>query len=341
MKKTKIFFFEDRVTDFQRLEKELTSSGIYEVIPSILTNGKYPYKELADSLAKNTYLDYVNKIIQENWDDGLKIIICDLLKKEINIGNALIEKIRCDDNFCVNECKSFSGLIPIIVYTHADNDCIDDALKSGANFYFQKLAVTSDPIIEKENKDKMEKFKKIIKDQINYFDKKLSLVKNEVPPQIREKVKEFKTKHKDKTTAFIMTRFSDKHTKTIKTIRKILDDNNIIGHIANAPGGEYHGNLFPNIQVYLHGCDFGIAIYDDILGLSSPDSEPIINANLSLEVGYMLALQKEVALLKDKSLSRLNSDLNEKIYILFDMTNPSGLKDDLLKWLENNKFMVK
>jgi CheY-like chemotaxis protein len=340
MSKDKILIYEDIIGDFQKLAKELTKTNSYDVIPSIDPDGKYPYDELRKSFVDGTSFEYVNKIIRENWNDGLKIIICDLLVKGENLGRDLIEKIRCDENFCINECRSFSALIPIVVYTRAEKrEPIDNATKSGANFFVQKPIDTVDPRMERANKKRMEDLKEIIKQQINFFDAKLDLLKNNVPEHIKEEVRQFKTKNKGETTAFIMTPFTDGHMKTVTEIKKILNDNGIIGCVADAPGGEYHDGLLKNVQVFLHGCDFGIAIYDNILGL--PTSDRNISPNVSLEVGYMLAMQKSVAFLKDKSLPKLNSDLDEKIYIQLDMDNLNDLEGELVEWLKNKGFLWK
>ena len=44
--------------------------------------------------------------------------------------------------------------------------------------------------------------------------------------------------------------------------------------------------------------------------------------NVSLEVGYLLALRKKVCILKDKNLPNLHADLAGKLYRLFDPHNP-------------------
>jgi CheY-like chemotaxis protein len=340
MSKTKILIYEDKRPDHQRLAKELMKSELYDVIPNIDPNGKYPYSEFGYYFDNRCAFDYINKIIQENWDDGLKMIICDLLVKDANSGKELIESIRTDKKFCVNDSRAFSATIPIIAYTHSvSRKDIDDALKAGANDYALKPAKSTDPKIVEENEERMEKLKNSIKEQIIYFDKKLSLMKNEVPDGIREKVRQFKIDNKGKTTAFIMTPFSEEHKETITAIKKILHDNGITEYIADAPGGQFVGDLLPNIQIMLHGCKFGVGVYTDVSKL--PTSAQQINANLSLEVGYMLALQKEVFLLKDKSLGELNSDLAGKLYVPFDKTNLNDLKEKFETWLKHRKFIGK
>jgi nucleoside 2-deoxyribosyltransferase len=78
---------------------------------------------------------------------------------------------------------------------------------------------------------------------------------------------------------------------------------------------EFHDDLYPNIQTYLHGCGFGIAVFERL------ESEEF-NPNVALEVGYMFGLRKHVLLLKDRTLRALQTDLVGKLYREFDPQNP-------------------
>ena len=79
---------------------------------------------------------------------------------------------------------------------------------------------------------------------------------------------------------------------------------------------QYHDELFSNVVTYLHGCGTGIAVYEVSEAMT-------FNPNISLEVGYMLALGKPVLLLKDKNLSVLHADLIGRLYKEFDPANPN------------------
>lgn len=77
----------------------------------------------------------------------------------------------------------------------------------------------------------------------------------------------------------------------------------------------------------MHACDFGVAVFDRI-------TEDDFNPNVSLEVGYMLGMGKNVLLLKDKTLKSLQTDLTGKLYKPFDTTDIEGtLKPEVDKWL--------
>lgn len=330
--KAKILIFEDDRNDYQELVQELGSNGLYEIIPN---------EELFNAFDSGTSLEYVKNIIKRNWDKDLKIIICDLLVKNTNLGKELIDKIRNDEDFYVEDCKSFSALIPIIVYSStADQNDIDEAIENGANSYVQKPIKTTDMRMKTQNAQKVETLKKQIKKQISCFEKKLQLIEDNFPNRIKKEIIEFKAANKNKTTAFIMTSFAVEHKSVADKIIDILKKHDINGYIADAVGGKHSDDLLPNIEVFMYGCDFGIGIYADDSILEN--NEKIrINSNLSFEVGYMLSMQKQICILKDKKLTKLNSDLCSKIYVEFDKDDTTNnLEQSLTEWLRNKKIIV-
>jgi len=129
--------------------------------------------------------------------------------------------------------------------------------------------------------------------------------------------------------AFIMMQFGETaaHDEIVKAIRKALESHGISGVKANDK--EYHDDLFPNVMTYLYGCGFGIAVFERI------EAEEF-NPNVSLEVGYMLALRKPVCLLKDKTLKTLHTDLVSKLYKTFDTQDPGEtIPDEISQWLSD------
>ena len=88
------------------------------------------------------------------------------------------------------------------------------------------------------------------------------------------------------------------------------------------------------MRTLLHGCGFGIAVYERI-----EREEP--NANVGLEVGYLMAMNKPVLLLKDKTVTSLQSDLAGKLYTPFDPHDPEGsIPEQLTKWLKDNGIII-
>jgi hypothetical protein len=92
-----------------------------------------------------------------------------------------------------------------------------------------------------------------------------------------------------KKTAFIIMQFNSTrpHQGIDATIRKCLTQHDIIA--MRADDKQYMDDLFPNIRVYMHACTFGIAVFDRV-------TEDDFNPNVSLEVGYMLGMGKNIFL---------------------------------------------
>lgn len=133
--------------------------------------------------------------------------------------------------------------------------------------------------------------------------------------------------------AFIIMKFASTsvHQQMIQDIKDVLKKYRIIG--LRADDKEYLDDLFLNVKVYMHACDFGIAIYERIL---SDDFNP----NVSLEVGYLLGMKKSVMLLKDQTLRALNTDLTGKLYKEFDTTNiTESITKSIEKWLSDKGYI--
>ena len=177
----------------------------------------------------------------------------------------------------------------------------------------------------------------------NYFDddnsqetKKIEVPNNDcrfgssIPIEINESLKKFKDEYPNsQKIAFIMMQFgkSESHKDILKSIRDTLFQNGCIG--LRADDKEYHNDVYYNILTYIYGCGFGIAVFDII-------DEKSFNPNVSLEVGYLLALRKQVCLLKEKSLKTLQSDLVGKLYREFSIDNCDiSIGNELNNWLDD------
>jgi hypothetical protein len=99
--------------------------------------------------------------------------------------------------------------------------------------------------------------------------------------------------------------------------------------LVRADQKQYHDDLFWNILTCIYGCSFGIAVFERI------ELEEF-NPNIALEVGYIMALQKPVLLLKDRTLKNLNTDLIGKLYRTFDpQTIPESIGPEVRQWLKD------
>lgn len=125
-------------------------------------------------------------------------------------------------------------------------------------------------------------------------------------------------------------RDTEQHTTISEAIKNSLGKHGISG--VRADDKEYHDDLFPNVLTYMHGCGFGIAVFERI-------EEEAFNPNVSLEIGYMLALGKPVCFLKDRTLKSLNADLIGRLYREFDSYKPdTSIPPQLNKWLNDREL---
>ena len=131
---------------------------------------------------------------------------------------------------------------------------------------------------------------------------------------------------------FLIMKFEDsKIQKELESVIKSHCDS--IGiKILRADDKWYADDVMENIKTYMHGCSFGIALFDRI-------KTDYFNPNVSLEIGYMMALNKPVLLLKDDTLKSLPSDLVGKLYHEFDFQAPSETIPRVLdKWLSDKEI---
>ena len=148
------------------------------------------------------------------------------------------------------------------------------------------------------------------------------------PTELAESLKRFRKDHPNPSRcAFIMMRFgtTKAHNEIAQSIRNALGSHGI--KALRADDKDYHDDLFWNILTYIYGCHFGIAVFERI-------EQEEFNPNISLEVGYMMALRKPVLLLKDRTLKNLNTDLIGKLYKTFDPQSISdSVRPQLERWL--------
>ena len=154
-----------------------------------------------------------------------------------------------------------------------------------------------------------------------------------VHPEIASGLERFRTDYTGQRTAFIMMQFtrSDAHSDIVQALKEKLLTHGIVG--LRADDKQYMDDQFPNIKVYMHACDIGIGIFERI-------TEDDFNPNLSLEVGYMLGLEKDVLVLKDKTLRALPTDLIGRLYREFDTRNVAEtIGEEVEKWLSDKGYI--
>lgn len=325
MKKT-ILVIEDTEKDFVNLKTWLEQIG-YKVLP-------VKYEKMFKAIDPNSsgdIVDFAIKQLKDNPDTSL--ILCDImLGRDERGGNKVVSNIRKNRD---TKLRHVSSMIPIIGITRYA-DLQERLIVEGADFVFSKPKEDQDYFNHEYDSNLV---RTTIDAQVIRYEERMNC---RYPEELRGGIGEFKKKYAGKTTAFIMTSFADEHIKIAEIIKETLKKFNIVGCMANdGEGGLFNSKLWPNVEVYLNACDFGIGIYaDDSILKGDDDNEAIrksrINPNMSQEVGYMLALQKSVCILKDEGLEKIPTDLAERIYVQY---NESNLSEKLSNWIKTH-FVV-
>jgi len=152
--------------------------------------------------------------------------------------------------------------------------------------------------------------------------------------ELRPFLERFWEEHREpEKCGFLMMKFDDTrlHPAIVDAIRTCCARFGI--EIFRADDRTYSDDLLSNIRTYMHGCGFGIAVYERLVADD-------FNPNVSLEVGYMMALNKPVLFLKDKTLRFLHTDLVGRLYEIFDAQSPNETVPAVLeKWLRNKSII--
>lgn len=129
---------------------------------------------------------------------------------------------------------------------------------------------------------------------------------------------------------FIMMRFID--TPQMKQIHRAI----VVGleehgmNALRADDRDYTGDLWSNIEVYLTGCQYGIAVFEDI-------EQRDYNPNVSLELGYLMGRGKRTLLLKEKRLPKVPTDVVHRLYKEFDGYDiENSIKREVGQWITND-----
>lgn len=170
----------------------------------------------------------------------------------------------------------------------------------------------------------------IYPEDVNMFSSTTSsLLTDELNTSLKRFRKDFPPKAK---CAFLMMKFEDTpiQLKLIEVIKEYFEQNEII--LLRADTKWYADDLLTNIRTYMHACDFGVAIFDRV-------NTEYFNPNVSLEIGYMMALGKDILLLKDSTLNSLHTDLVGKLYHEYDFQYPEKTIPIVLKqWIKDKEI---
>ena len=92
---------------------------------------------------------------------------------------------------------------------------------------------------------------------------------------------------------------------------------------------DYTGDLWDNVCVYMLGCRFGVAVFEEI-------DVREFNPSVALELGFMLALSKRCLLLKEQRMTQMPTDIVGKLYKPFDSYNiPATISVAVAQWMRD------
>ena len=153
-------------------------------------------------------------------------------------------------------------------------------------------------------------------------------------PELKPFLERFWEEHREpEKCGFLMMKFDDTrlHPAIVDAIRTCCAKFGI--EVFRADDRTYSDDLLSNIRTYMHGCGFGIAMYERLVADD-------FNPNVSLEVGYMMALGKPVLFLKDRTLRFLHTDLVGRLYETFDVQSPHETIPPVLeKWMKDKSII--
>ena len=132
-------------------------------------------------------------------------------------------------------------------------------------------------------------------------------------------------------SVFIMTKFpdgkTDKDLALIALINSVKAGISAAGMTPRIATFGYHEMLWPNVELFLLGCERGVAIVED-----SYRSE--LNPNVALEWGWMKGVGRKVFFLVEQDFAHQRADWQGLLSQTFVWGAPdAGLRDSITTWL--------
>lgn len=121
-------------------------------------------------------------------------------------------------------------------------------------------------------------------------------------------------------SVFVMMKFPDPNTQNAETVQLLDDIWNELDKTLNAYGlkarradkNAYHDQLWENVCIHMLGCKYGIAILEDRAAAE-------LNPNVTLEYGFMKAVNAHVGLFRDINFKHDRADLTGKLARPFEI----------------------
>jgi hypothetical protein len=131
---------------------------------------------------------------------------------------------------------------------------------------------------------------------------------------------------------FVMMKFPDPNSMDASHCKMLEDIWNVLRGVLSTYGlqarradkKDYLDNIWDNLCVYMLGSKYGIAILEDRVAAET-------NPNVTLEYGFMRALNRKVALFREASFRHDRADLTGKLSKSFEISESLVLNEDKLK----------
>ena len=155
------------------------------------------------------------------------------------------------------------------------------------------------------------------------------------PPDLIGPLHDFLDHHPFDRNVLGMTRFPDEGDDTgpdpvgpaIQAARDICGRHGMEFHLASDRA--IHDDLWSNVAAHMWASRYGVAFFEDRRGRG-------VNYNLTIEVGSMLMTGRRCALLKDKSIDRLPTDLVGRIYKGVDFDSTPTIEAVVHSWIRDD-----
>ena len=155
------------------------------------------------------------------------------------------------------------------------------------------------------------------------------------PNKILEPSELFKNEHDPSKTVFIMMKFQNGDSEKNEKLQNLYDtiQLELIKYRLDAVRADEKNYsmtdyIWDNLKVYLNECNYGMAILENLYSDE-------INPNVAMEYGYMLAKDKKVLLLKEKSFTNIRADILGKIWKGFEFDDMESVKKAIQNWMVN------
>lgn len=154
------------------------------------------------------------------------------------------------------------------------------------------------------------------------------------PPELGPGLAEYLKTHPFDRNVFGMTRYpsedeglSDPVGPALIIAKEVCSEHGLEFHLASDKA--ISDDLWTNVAGHMWASRYGIAFFED-------RADEGLNPNLNIEVGSMLMTGRRCALLKDKSIKKMPTDLVGKIYKPVDLSVSETVRHVLHEWIRTD-----